>query len=95
MAFFLRPTAICGQNVAGGFWFYTEKISGNSARMIGSQVHLSYWEIDYFSYSLERFAGNFDRRLSLNAPIEVSLVFAIGRFYVRATDGWLQAIDRD
>jgi len=46
---FCRPTAICGQDVAEGFWFYTEKISGNSARMIGSQVHLSYWGINYIS----------------------------------------------
>ncbi|HIP04882.1 MAG TPA: hypothetical protein EYN43_07515 [Gammaproteobacteria bacterium] len=48
----------------------------------------------WFFYSLERFAGNLDWRLSLNAPIEVSPVFARGRFYVRTTDGWVHAIDQ-
>ena len=44
-------------------------------------------------YSLERTSGKVVWQVSLDAPIEVSPVFAEGRFYVRTTDGRLHAIE--
>ena len=72
--------------------FRTDDRISSSPVILGDQLYFG--DQEGFFYSLERFAGNLDWRLSLNAPIEVSPVFARGRFYVRTTDGWLHAIDR-
>ena len=48
---------------------------------------------DGYFYSLDRSNGKLFWRLSLDAPIEVSPVFAQGRLYVRTSDGRLHAID--
>jgi len=48
---------------------------------------------DGFFYALDRSNGRLLWRLSLSAPIEVSPVFAQGRFYVRTSDGRLHVIE--